>query len=939
LSARCGPAFKGRSTSLRTCQSVPAAPGCGTGRNAGPGFEAVPPELKEWVAQQPYIVGTSSRQLRSADGMHEQLIDNVPALQHGQLEHGHPHPGWGSCSGGAYARGGEDTRSGFGGKGAWEDSYVLEGRAFPENPWVGSVGGSCEGPHDCPQYGGCQGSGFGGGRVGACREGGRGEAGGMAHLRDFRATIAREGFLPAAVHHQGGQGSAFGSHSISDASPRFDGAAAGARSSSIQKMEHEDHDPYQHLLHQVLDQNVTPALESSDHPCRDGQAVGMFEVRGIASIAGAAAHVTGSAVPLGQQPQHSEGWGGKGNHQTRSNSAPMAAAGGTGAKRHRAAEGGCSEGAEGSNQDRGQDCGGYPVKKFCLASPSTMMRHTEVVGLGRSHHAPAAAAPAVPPCAPNSLCAKVYDDFGGMRPHRQWPGAGHGLLGSDASGGKTAGVSSTSEGHAGGTMSYHSGHRSSPRDQDHHQDQQQQHGGQQNERGGSMVSPPAVLLVGPCWGNQHAMQPQLSPQVPSQLQQGRWQGPALQRSPSSGLADGQEHYADSEAAARRLQHHPDPSGCNALPAVALTGPASVSQTKEVRSGSQQQKHQQRQQQKQQLTVGLSRGRSAITDPMPLPQHRFSSDLTPMEAAELLARPPKKLHLMVEQTEALGGPGAGAGAGTAAGTAPGAGAGVEGPAVEAAEVEDKWERCAGGRTRTASAAGSFLEKRSLGKGEVGDSGLMASRLQPGAAAIAAGEGLHSPRQQSTSAGSDLAGGAVAEAAGEGSYGGAECLSAAADAATLKSDWAAAAAAAAASRSVHARVSRFPEAVRQACKQQWEQEGYARVVCNGVVGLLSVVDGRCMVTFDSGKGVEVLRGVADYLRHAGECRIKKWRRHVRMIGEPTCSGKCHSYCKEIIWLLVVESVLWVRCHSQTDCSCNTAYSSLAMRSTEESSSVRS
>lgn len=29
--------------------------------------------------------------------------------------------------------------------------------------------------------------------------------------------------------------------------------------------------------------------------------------------------------------------------------------------------------------------------------------------------------------------------------------------------------------------------------------------------------------------------------------------------------------------------------------------------------------------------------------------------------------------------------------------------------------------------------------------------------------------------------------------------------------------------------------------------------------------------------------MVKGVADYLRFAGEERIKKWRRHVRMVGE--------------------------------------------------------
>lgn len=39
---------------------------------------------------------------------------------------------------------------------------------------------------------------------------------------------------------------------------------------------------------------------------------------------------------------------------------------------------------------------------------------------------------------------------------------------------------------------------------------------------------------------------------------------------------------------------------------------------------------------------------------------------------------------------------------------------------------------------------------------------------------------------------------------------------------------------------------------------------------------------MVSF-SQHGQEVLKGVADFLRYAGEERIKKWRRHVRMVGE--------------------------------------------------------
>lgn len=47
-------------------------------------------------------------------------------------------------------------------------------------------------------------------------------------------------------------------------------------------------------------------------------------------------------------------------------------------------------------------------------------------------------------------------------------------------------------------------------------------------------------------------------------------------------------------------------------------------------------------------------------------------------------------------------------------------------------------------------------------------------------------------------------------------------------------------------------------------------------------MSVQNGRCVVTFNQ-NNQEVVKGVADYLRYAGEERIKKWRRHVRMVGE--------------------------------------------------------
>lgn len=52
-----------------------------------------------------------------------------------------------------------------------------------------------------------------------------------------------------------------------------------------------------------------------------------------------------------------------------------------------------------------------------------------------------------------------------------------------------------------------------------------------------------------------------------------------------------------------------------------------------------------------------------------------------------------------------------------------------------------------------------------------------------------------------------------------------------------------------------------------------------------GVMSVQNGRCVVTFNQADQ-EVVKGVADYLRYAGEERIKKWRRHVRMVGKCLC-----------------------------------------------------
>jgi hypothetical protein len=85
-----------------------------------------------------------------------------------------------------------------------------------------------------------------------------------------------------------------------------------------------------------------------------------------------------------------------------------------------------------------------------------------------------------------------------------------------------------------------------------------------------------------------------------------------------------------------------------------------------------------------------------------------------------------------------------------------------------------------------------------------------------------------------------------------------------------------------KSVQYRVSRFPPELHDMCVEHWERTRCARVVCNGVNGVMSLQGGRCVVSFTQ-QGQEVLKGVADYLRYAGEDRIKKWRRHVRMVGE--------------------------------------------------------
>ncbi|WIA35470.1 hypothetical protein OEZ86_003905 [Tetradesmus obliquus] len=86
-----------------------------------------------------------------------------------------------------------------------------------------------------------------------------------------------------------------------------------------------------------------------------------------------------------------------------------------------------------------------------------------------------------------------------------------------------------------------------------------------------------------------------------------------------------------------------------------------------------------------------------------------------------------------------------------------------------------------------------------------------------------------------------------------------------------------------KSVQYRVSRFPQELHAMCAEHWERTRCARVVCNGVAGVMSVQGGRCVVSF-SQHGQEVLKGVADFLRYAGEERIKKWRRHVRMVDFP-------------------------------------------------------
>eukprot|EP00775_Hariotina_reticulata_P002819 gene2819-3112_t len=105
-----------------------------------------------------------------------------------------------------------------------------------------------------------------------------------------------------------------------------------------------------------------------------------------------------------------------------------------------------------------------------------------------------------------------------------------------------------------------------------------------------------------------------------------------------------------------------------------------------------------------------------------------------------------------------------------------------------------------------------------------------------------------------------------------------------------------------KSVQYRVSRFPPELHDLCVEHWERTRCARVVCNGVNGVMSLQGGRCVVSFTQ-QGQEVLKGVADYLRYAGEDRIKKWRRHVRMVDFPRPNNRPHELMTAEEFLCIV------------------------------------
>lgn len=50
-----------------------------------------------------------------------------------------------------------------------------------------------------------------------------------------------------------------------------------------------------------------------------------------------------------------------------------------------------------------------------------------------------------------------------------------------------------------------------------------------------------------------------------------------------------------------------------------------------------------------------------------------------------------------------------------------------------------------------------------------------------------------------------------------------------------------------------------------------------------GVLREQDGRCVITYSDQDASKAVTGVSDFLQHSGETRIKKWRRHVHMLGE--------------------------------------------------------
>ena len=888
---------------------APGGGGVGSYQTGTP-LDDIPPELQEWVAQQPYAQGTSSSRQqgpaltrprsgnRLPDRMTPAATSDVP-----QDVHWHAHDD--GFLVGEPAREGGDTGWGVNDHRGPEGSSLggggVGGSARGEGWHAGTL--SVKGPLRTPaanhqHTGGHWRPDFKRDRFHDGQEGWRRERDdGPCPSVGLGKSSSGEGCLIAGAPGRREWGSAAGASTAPSRSahppPAVDVRGRGFACRFPQQ--EEDEDPYQRLLHEALDVGL-PQLEEIawDAPVQGlegDRESGMF---GLESAAGAAApaargHVRAPARELEQQPQPPSVWERDvGPQRSISYADRGRVAGGIGAVR-------CREDGEGNHSEYaddlhrwGQGRGEHGVKRRCFSGPNSFVRHAELEttvsgGLSRSQNAPAAAAGAAPPSAASNAGAELI----GMKPYMPHPRADLTFRRLDPSASvgpsRVPGLAIRPR----GDMVDPTGYSTWAGSRQHEQELEERRG-QRREGEGNMVGGYAALPSRVCGLN--TLQQQGLVKGPSSQQQ-------LIRDSSTEVLGVQKRPYEPRGAAVESSH---PERHAPSPPKSSTRPRALSQQQQ-----QQQKHdqgmladglqsndvagsckQQQQQQPQKLqpqevSVPGRGGSGAIISIVPPLQRRFSSNLTPAEAAEVLARPPKKLHLMMQPsaTAAAEAPRVGAAGG---GATSGVGAAGAAAAVEAAKVVDGCGGYAGTPETAAAGQGLTQEQAAPAAARPAYDGHMGAL--PGLSPAAAGECLPSPSPQSNSAGVPMTGpAAAAEAAGGLGFTAGSLSPAAAASGDAELKRKRSAGAAAPVKSVHTRVSRFPESVRQACKQEWEQEGYARVVCNGVVGLLSVVDGRCMVTFDSGNGIQMLRGVADYLRFAGELRIKKWRRHVRMVGK--------------------------------------------------------